>query len=412
MQEARSKFFNRMMEILDNAEAKEGATGGAFGFLWDNSYVKRVVVSSFKSTHTNIVGLKMFLARNILKMYPERRTTKSGGMTFKQLKEIVDGTAKGHKYQLDYSVMDDCMDNEKNKKAMLEGMHAPIEDADMIKYIEECKVWFPYIFMDKLREEVWFRLREFSKLCDQKTCSECLKKSEVYFQFIQAVALYEIFYIELVQECAAEYTEQVNELTKKLQENQETFNSLTVQIKNAEPEQRIESIFLGEEIFAKFQELIEAGGEKESSEESIYKAGVFQLLVIEFAISLHAMCDLLMIFEAVQVWDPKMRGIKHLSKEIHENLANIYEKELYVLETANKKRYKRHREANIYLERLQKNRFPGCEDWNVEDEVNKFLEELDKPVPKRNRNVLRGFEVMLAYPVYKEESVFGRKREE
>ena len=104
------------------------------------------------------------------------------------------------------------------------------------------------------------------------------------------------------------------------------------------------------------------------------------MLVIEFAISLHAMCDLLMIFEAVQVWDPKMRGIKHLSKEIHENLANIYEKELYVLETANKKRYKRHREANIYLERLQKNRFPGCEDWNVEDEVNKFLEELDRHI--------------------------------
>ncbi len=412
MQEARSKFFNRIMEILDNAETKEGSTGGAFGFLWDNSYVKRVVVSSFKSTHTNIAGLKMFLARNILKMYPERRTTKSGGMTFKQLKEIVDGTAKGHKYQLDYSVMDDCIDMEKNKKAMLEGMHAPIEDADILKYIEGCNVWFPYFFMDKLRNEVWFWLGEFSRLCDQKICSECLKKSEVYFQFIQAVALYEIFYIELVQECAADYTEQVNELTKKLQENQETFNRLTVEIKNAAPEQRIESIFLGEEIFAKLQELIEEGEEKESSEKSIYKAGVFQLLVIEFAISLHAMCDLLMIFEAVYAGETKMRGIERLGEEIGDKLLDIYGKELSILETANAKRYKRHRDANIYLEKMQKNQFPECENLDIADTVYTFLNELGKPLRQWNRNLLRGLEVLLAYPVYKGETVFGRMREE
>jgi len=408
MQEARSKFFNRMMEILDNAETKGGTTGGAFGFLWDNSYVKRVVASSFKSTHTNITGMKMFLARNVLEMYPEKGNTKGGGMTFKQLKEIVDGTAKGHKYRMDYTIMDDCIDIEKNKKALLEGLHAPIEDSDMIKYIEECNVWFPYIFMDKLRNEVWFWLREFSRLCDQKICSECLKKSEIYFRFIQAVALYEIFYIELVQECAAEYMEKINTLVKKMQENLETFNGLAVELKNAEPEQVIESSFLGEEMLANLQELIEEGTEKENAEESIYKAGVFQLLVIEFAISLHAMCDLLMIFEAVQVWDPRMKGIERLSQDIHDDLANIYDKELTILETSNEKRYKRHREANIYLEKLQKNQFPNCEDLDIATEIITFLEELCKPVREQNKEILRGCEVLLAYPVYRGEEMFGR----
>ncbi|MBQ7776608.1 MAG: hypothetical protein IJ379_11880 [Lachnospiraceae bacterium] len=407
MQEKRSSFFNVMMRVLDNAEGARDTTYGPFSFLWDNSYVKKAVVSSFE-TNTSITGLKMFLAKNVLKMYTDRNRgkeeKKGGDISLSQLTAIVNETATAHKYYIDYTILDDCIDIEKNKKAMLEKMHAPIDGADMIKYIEESNTWFPYIFMDRLRDEVWHWLREFFKLCDQKTCSNCVNKSLVYFKFIQAVALYEIFYIELVQEYAAEYTEQVLNILQRLG----SVNRLADGLEKDDLNQKMGKLSQIKGILEEIQDIFNEDKE-EFPEKRIYKASVFQLLVIEFAISLHAMCDLLMIFEAMHVCEPSMRGMTHLSLEIGKRLDKVFEKELATLENSNAKRYKRYREVNLKLEEMQKNQFPYQENLDIATTIYCFMEELCKPVGMRNRKLLRGYEVLLAYPVYRGADSFGKK---
>lgn len=416
MGNTRSSFFNELMRILDNAAGERDTTYGPFSFLWDNSYVKKAVVSSFE-TSTSITGLKMFLARNVLKLYTENEKRKDdssenkagGDITLGQLTAVVNGTATNHKYRMDYTILDDCIDAEKNKKAVLEKMHAPIDEAGMVSYIKESNILFPYIFMDRLREEVWFWLREFFKLCDQKTCSECSKKSMVYFRFIQAVALYEIFYIELVQEPAAEYMERWGKIADKLLKNMEAINGLANGLEEAEIKQQIDRLLATEKLFGEIGNMFTENPEKESPNDYTYKAGIFQLLVIEFSISLHAMCDLLMIFEAMHVCDPKMRGMRHLSLEIHGRLDEIFDKELATLEKSNVKRYKRYRQVNIKLEEIQKNQFPEHEDLDIAATIYTFMEELCKPVGQWNRNVLRGLEVLLAYPVYRGSDIFGKE---
>ena len=412
MKDARSSFFNALMRILDNAEGTRDTTYGPFSFLWDNSYVKKAVVSSFE-TSTSITGLKMFLAKNVLKMYTERNKRKEdkkgGDITLSQLMAIVNGTAKDHKYYIDYTILDDCIDIEKNKKAMLEKMHAPIDDADMIKFVQDSNMWFPYIFVDRLRDEVWFWLREFFKLCDQKTCSNCVNKSLVYFKFIQAVALYEIFYIELVQEYAAEYVEQVLSFPKSALQKMESINWLVEGLEKDERNQQMEKVLQTQELLEEIKDIFGEDTEEESMEMCIHKLLVFQLLDIEFAVSLLAMCDLLMIFEAMHVCDPSMRGMEHLSFEIGKRLDKIFEKELATLENSNAKRYKRYREVNLKLEEMQKNQFPSQEDLDIATTIYAFMEELCKPVGMRDRDLFRGYEMLLAYPVYRGADSFGKK---
>jgi len=389
--EERQVYFNMLMSILDEAEGSRDTTYGPFSFLWENSYVRNAVVSSFDTT-TSITGLKMFLAMNVLEMHASGNSSR---ISFEQLRALLQETSS-KKYSINYTVFDKCMDVEKNKEAIRAKLYTPeiAEKAqDSLEYLEKTDELFPYFFMDKLRNTVWSKLRDFFKLCEQSVCSECSKKNMVYFQFIQAVALYEIFYIRLVQEKAVDY---LNEEKGFVDEVIEVVDKINV-VNNSEKKQFAELIY---EIQGTVRDLEARMNDK--VQENHYKIEVYQLMLIEFGISFEAMCYLLMIFEAMQVCNYEMKGLKHLSLEIEKKLSYIYDRELAMLIKSNRKRATRYRAVNKRIEQLLEYQFPKYEEYDVADVIYTFMVELCKPRGQQNQKILRGLEVMLGYPIYYE----------
>lgn len=394
--EERQDFFEKIMDILDEAEGKRDTTYGPFSFLWENSYVRNVVVSSFDTT-TSIIGLKMYLAMNVLEMHACGNASR---ISYEQLRALLQ-EASSKKYSMNYNVFDECIDVKKNKEAIrdkLYTMQLAKKSKDSLRYLEKTEELFPYLFLEKLRSTAWSKLREFFKLCEQKVCSECSKKSMVYFQFIQAVALYEIFYICLIQEPAADCLASEKNIFIEVGEETNRLNERIKELKDREINESSELIY---EIQKSVQDLNDRMNDK--SLENIYRLEVYQLMLIEFGISLNAMCYLLMIFEAMQVCNYEMKGLKHLSLEIQKKLRDIYDRELAMLIKSNCKRTTRYRAVNKRLEELMEHQYPKCDEYDAADTIYTFMLELCKPVRQQDAKVLRGLEVMLGYPIYHEQ---------
>lgn len=388
----RQAFFEKLMNILDEAEGNRDTTYGPFSFLWENSYVRDAVVSSFDTT-TSITGLKMYLAMDVLELHASGNSSR---ISYEQLKALLQEKST-KKYSINYTILDECIDVTKNKEAMRTKLYTA-EFADKsqqsMEYLEKTDELFPYLFMDKLRSTVWSKLRDFFKLCEQRVCSECSKKSIVYFQFIQAVALYEIFYIWLLQEPAADYMENAFELVKEIN----NFNDQIKTLNSSEINKSPELIFKIQEATQRMNDRMNDKGV-----ENIYLIEMYQLMKIEFGISLSAMFYLLMLFEAISAGSPEMRGIKHLSWEIGKKLSDIYDRDLAMLEKSNRKRAYRYRAVNKRIEELLENQYPKYEEYDAATVIDSFMEELCKPARQQRKDVLRGLEVMLGYPIYHEQ---------
>jgi len=121
---------------------------------------------------------------------------------------------------------------------------------------------------------------------------------------------------------------------------------------------------------------------------------------VEFGISYNAMCYLLMVFEAMNVCGIKMRGIDKTSLKIKGELQNKYERDLEMLQKYNKYREKRYKAVNVKYEELMKEY--GDEEFDEAVIIYTFMVELCKPKWERNPNVLRGLELKLGYPVYRD----------
>lgn len=387
--ENRRKNFEYLMHILDEAEGVRDSAQGAFSFLKEDSYVREVVVTP--NIKTSIAGLKTFLATEVLEIF---RADNRSKVSYKNIQDHLSGNTS-KKYSFFFDVLDEVFDIEKNKQAFLERCWI-LSEHDNIRYeIKNTDNWLPYLLIEKLRDVVWKKLRKFFKSCEQETCSECLKKNEMYFQFIQAVALYEIFLSVFIQEKGSAYIEESMELTNKM------INELTV-ISNKNSSLEIssakQSICIAQEILSEINAVSKEPMEKLSS--SLLYIKIYQILKADFGISYNAMCYLLMIFEAMNACTQNMRGIKKISLKILRELEKNYEKELYLLQNHNKKREKRYKQINKKLEDIME-KYAG-EEFDTSVVVVTFLEELCRPKDPKNINILRGLECKLGYPVYRD----------
>lgn len=395
--EERQVFFEELMDILEEAEGKRDTTYGPFSFLWEKSYVRDAVVSSFPTT-TSITGLKMHLAMNILKMHAEGNQSR---ISYEQLRGLIQGNSS-KKYSINYTELDECMDIAKNKEAIRNNLYTGelLDKAqDSLEYLEKSEELFPYLLLDKLRNAVWSDLRNFFKLCEQNVCSECSKKTMVYFRFIQEVALYEIFYNRLIREKTAGYMEKEITFAEKTTAEISKMEEQVKKLSGSQADQLKESVL---ELQKNAKSISEELDEKVL--ENYYLIEVYQLMLIEFGISLNAMCYLLMLFEAIQVCTYQMKGIKHLSLEIADKLSDIYDRDLIVLEESNHKRVSRYKAVNKRIEELLAHQYPKYENYDVAAVIDTFMEELcrSKAIRESRKDVFRGLEVMLGYPIYHE----------
>ena len=247
-----------------------------------------------------------------------------------------------------------------------------------------------------IREVVWKKLREFFKLCEQENCSECPRKGDAYFEFIQAVALYEIFLAECIQEQGTVYIENTMSLIKAMEEEiKEIGNVGKNLVSGMQQEEVLTLMYQVDSGLKAFANEID-----EKFHPMLTYVGAFQTLKMEFGISYNAMCYLLMVLEAMNVCGVNMRGIDKMSLKIRGELQEKYEKDLEILQSYNKNREKRYKKVNVKLEELLKEY--GEEEFDEAVIIYTFMVELCKPKAERNIVALRGLEWKLGYPIYKD----------
>ena len=387
----RLENFEYLMHVLDEAEGVRDTKQGSFSFLDEGYYVRQVVVSP--RIRTSIAGLKTFLVTEVLEIFVAKSKSK---VSYRDIREQLLGDMS-KKYSFYYDFLDDIFDVEKNKSAFLERCHLwPEEDGGSRKHIETGDTWLPYLLMERLREVVWKKLRKFFKLCGQEACSECEKKNEVYFQFIQAVALYEIFLAECIQEYGTDWIEKSMALITEMETE---INGIGKKSRNLSPQMKQEEVVaLMKQVNFGINALERAIEEK--FHPMLAYVGAFQTMKAEFGFSYTAMCYLLMVFEAMNVCGVNMRGIEKTSLKIKDELGDKYEKDLAILHHYNKKREKRYKMVNVKLEELLKEY--GEAKVDEAGTIYAFMVELCKPKWDRNAEALRELERKLGYPVYKD----------
>ena len=104
----------------------------------------------------------------------------------------------------------------------------------------------------------------------------------------------------------------------------------------------------------------------------------------------------------MQVCSFEMQGVEQLNYKIREELKEVYDKDLAILAKSNHKLLKRYRAINEKIVKLLENQYPKRENIDEAMMIHGFMKELCKPIADQNKEVLRGFEVMMGYPIYQE----------
>lgn len=362
--EERYKFFCKLMKCLDEAEGERTLGTGSFGFLKEGYYVRNLICSCGEKT--SIVGLKKLLAMDVLEMYKTEAINKKSNITYKEIEAVLSGTAR-KKYSFNYCVLDECIDEERNRREMLMNMHMPGAEEQLRMYVEELEICFPYLFMDRLRADVWSKLGEFFKLCRQETCMECVGKQKAYFKFVQTAALYEIFYGELVYKNMQEYVSCLRSLDRKMEDNMEK-----------------QYVSLMNEFYLVLK-----------------KISVYYNLELEFGTSLNAMYYVLTILEGMILSGIEVGTEETFSQKLIDKLWAQYGKDMAIKYCYNQKKRKRYMEVNEILEDLIKQ--SNEHEYGKLDHAavfSLFIDELCKPVRRQDKELLRALESVLGCPFY------------
>lgn len=391
-QKIRLQNFEYLMNVLDEAEGERNTEIGAFSFLWENSYVREVVVTPSKKT--SIASLKTFLATEVLEIFGANSKSK---ISYKNIYAYLSGdTSK--KYSFSFQVLDEVFDIEKNKEMLLEDCLLLQKEGMLREETQKTDIWFPYLLMCRLRDTVWEKLRKFFRLCNKETCEDENKKNEVYFQFIQAVTLYEIFLIECIQEKGVAYIEQSMSQLVKIERTMENMKEKVDTVFDYIEEQKEEALLVAKSVYEKATILEEV--QVAEFLENASAGMVFQILNADLGISFLAMCHLLMVFEAMNVCSENMRGIKRISLKIMDELFDVYKKDFVILQIYNKNRISRYKKVNEKLKKILEEY--GDETYKESAVIGHFIEELCKPVSKQNKVILRDLECKIARPIYME----------
>lgn len=386
MKTTRDKF-KFLMDTLNRwkiSTVDREKNAGAFSFLEKGIYVRDIVVSP--NYRTAMPGLKTFLATDVLEIY---YTNSKSKITYKDIEAYLSGE-KVKKYGFYFGEMEQCFEEEANLVAFLKNSHIMKESIGFCGDVESCDKWLPYILMDKIRETAWKKLKQYNALCEKECCDMCERKEQLYFQFAQAVALFEIFFDECVSLPLDRYfqvgEEKLRELEQETEQLQEQGKQLSGDYEQIEELRKS----LNRLRDNKIAEL----------EEATHSIIAFKLLEAEFAVHLCALLNLLMVFEAVNVCDADYRKDSQIGFQLREELYDLVQKNFSVFLDRNKNRKKHFLRVNEHLEEVLVRYADG--DYNVVGVTVEFLEELEKPLKQRNGEKLRELCCMLAYPVYRE----------
>lgn len=390
-QKIRLENFEYLMNIVDAYEGERDTTFGALSFLWEESYVRESVVTPGEKT--SIAGLKTFLATEILEIYGASSKSK---ISYKNIYAYLKGD-ESKKYRFSFQLLDDVFDKEKNKELLLEECKLLPQKVSLREVFPKTDIWVPYILMHRLRKVIWKKLRYYFQLCNEDADGKTEKKRDIYFQFIRAVALYEIFLVECIQEQGTLYIEQAlaehERITSKLEEMRKKKEELLEWEERKEEEQ----LALAESISQDVKRLKSEHVSNFLEMSTI--TGVFQILNADFGISFCAMLFLLISFESMLAFRENMGEMKEFSVKMQEELQMLYNKNIEFMQNDNKNRTKRYKKINEKFEEILEH-YEVMSYKEAGKVIALFMEELCKPVSRQSVDVLQELERKLAGPIY------------
>lgn len=396
--------LNNYLNVLDKWEGQgRNKTVGAYSFLSDDLLVRSIVVCP--NVKYGMSGLKTFLATNVLEIYRDKTKSK---ISYKEIQaHLVGDLSKKPKFN--YDVLGKCGQREANREAFLKESRIMQKNRKLYEMVEKCDEWLPYILLDQIRKTAWTRLSRYNFVCEEEFCEDCEKKKAIYYQFTQAVALFEIFFIEYVQQPIREYVEAGNELLKKASEEigrlkvmGEKMNEKQEGIWTKEGgEMQKAGLQVAEEALTlarRYEKVVTE--DVDGMTEILDKISVFSLLEAEFAVELCAMHHLLLILESINVYSDVFDDIEEtqIGLMLDTRIRCEYEKNFRTFGRTNENRSVSYRRVNEYLENMLSQYTDSS--YDVRKIMMAFLEELSEKGEKTSE---RYYELMgqLAYPVYR-----------
>lgn len=400
----RYNFFQELMQTLDNAEGEtKSSCFGAFSYLKDKYYIRQIVCASHIAEDrerednrgfakkTGVPQLKNYLIKEVLQI--TGKSNKDSKVTAALVEKALLKKAK-KKYKFCYDILDECSGNS-------------------------------YEFMERLRTVVWDKLRAFFELCNCESCSECEKKMDAYFKFMQAAALYEIFYKKFMYDDVIDNISEEIDKRKKSEQNLQEFERNLQAFIQAENKTKEST----ENLSQKVQELAKEVQEIQENRNNILEDMIeYLFLICEFGRSLSAILFLVLFLENVMV-SVSLENWKDCdSTKMIEGIEKKYEKYLCLSNACNDRMQNRYIEIKDCLEmyfKNCKNSYDILEDYakeicsfvekrsrldknkNKEDYIKDyvkviyaFMEELCKPKKEQNPDILYSLEWKLGYPIF------------
>ncbi len=398
---AKQGILNEFLSVFDKFGAeKKHKADSTYGFLSDNLLVHSIVVSP--NLKSGLSSLKTFFATEAMEIYKGKQSSK---ISYKNIQEHLEGS-NNKKYRFSYEVLEKIMQKEINKDAFLNEARIMRSNTDMCEMIKEYDDWLPYILLDQLRKTAWEMLDKYNQICIEAEEDTENRKKLLYYQFTQAVAMFEMFMIEYVKKplrkCIQKelvLIEKIKETAEKLKIWEESIQEKVVRISG----QMEDKYHMGSEIQHDVMTLVAEYNlfVSENIEEltgNTNKISILHLVEAEFGVELCAMLHLLLVLEAVNVYEENMD-----SPQIGANMdcafMGDYDKFFVSFGRTNENKRADYRRVNTYLDNLL-SEYAG-KPYDVKKTVIAFLQELSTVRTSGETEQFYGFLCALAYPVYR-----------
>lgn len=386
--------LNRYLDVLDEWEAKEKIKNtSALSFLTKELLVQNIVVSP--NLKPGMPGLKTFFASEVLGIYRNKPNAK---ISYKEIQMYLRGElAKKPRFRFD--LLENCSDYVENKSAFLNESRIMKTNIKHRELVEKCDEYIPYILLDELRKTVWKYLNKFNFVCEEKFCEDCKKRKEIYYQFIQSVALFEIFFLEYVQAPIRKWYEDGQILVDNANTSIQSFEKIKGNISEIS-NVRTEEVAEVAEYVQNLEKIVTKDLDK--LVDVIDKISVFSLVEAEFSVELCVMYQLLLVFESINVYKDDIDFVFEINKrdiglKIDTEMEVNYDKNFKTFGRTNQDRSVSYRRVNVYLENVL-TEYAGY-NFKVSDLVMKFLNELSN-CEKEPSDSLYELMKRLAYPIY------------
>ncbi len=349
--------FQFLMGIIDKYVTDTPIqNSGPLKFLKEDIFIRNITIAS--NHRVNEIQLKTFLLLEVLQMHENISSKISCTTIQNQLEGKTD-----KKYLYNFSLLEECFNVEKNKKALKEWYNSSGLFKEMVaeQHLFDWKQEIPYLLLTKIQNTVEQKIKQYWQCCKSVSAKKEEEKNELYVECLLAIALHEIF----VKEFLESETTSIQECNKELDKLSDIVNKMR------ESTNGIEKISFTENDADLTLKNIQGLREKITSFE---QKPVFMALYMKFIISVIAEEQIILLLEGLSIGkaNVKEKLIENCKKYTLEYLS------LHIEAKDNRNKWKYYNQISQYIQMMI---FPYMQEDKYEDIfsfVYGYLEQLEQ----------------------------------